>query len=386
MAEMGLYIHVPFCQRKCRYCDFYSRPPGDGELDRFAAAAAREAERRSEAVRLSGQASTVPPVETVYVGGGTPSLLGARRLAGVLDAVRRQFEVSAGAEITVEANPLDVTSRWAEAALEAGFNRLSLGVQSVIEEDLRFLGRLHHAPDGPRSVEIAREAGFREIGIDLMYGLPRQRPDALLERVELAVEACRPTHLSGYQLTYHQGTPLWDELQSGRYRRASQDEEHGLLVALHGQLAELGYPAYEVSNFSLGDEHRSRHNSNYWRHVPYVGLGPGAHSFQPPVRSWNAACLEEYLAALEGGGLPPGESEELSAEQLASEMVMLSLRTTDGLDLAEYRERFGRDFAAINGDAMRSAVERGLLTESGSQLRPTLDGLAVADRLAVDFV
>ena len=385
MSQLGLYVHVPFCRRKCPYCDFYSRPPEQGELDRFTAAVLREIELRMEGVRLSGQADTSPVIQTVYFGGGTPSMLDVERLATILDAVRQRCEVQDGAEVTVEANPLDVTPEWARGVRSAGFGRISIGMQSVDEHDLRFLGRLHHAPDGPRAVEAAREAGFTEIGIDLIYGLPRQTPDMLRERVTRAVDVCRPTHVSCYQLTYVEGTPLWHDVRAGRLTPLSEDKEYELFVALHREMAELGYPAYEVSNFSLNDEHRSRHNSNYWRHVPYVGLGPSAHSFLPPVRSWNVRSVEDYTARIDAGELPTGGSEELTPGQLATETVMLALRTTDGLDLGAYRERFGADFLEPRRAAVQSAIDRCLLTVDATRLRPTLDGLAVADRLAAEL-
>jgi oxygen-independent coproporphyrinogen-3 oxidase len=378
MDEFGVYVHVPFCRRKCRYCDFCSRPPrGGAELDAFVDAVLCE-------VDLSRNGE-LAPAATVYAGGGTPSLLGADRLRRLLGTLRERWDVAVNAEITVEANPLDVTSSWAVAARQAGCNRLSLGVQSIIEEDLRFLGRCHRASDGPRAAETARDAGFDEIGIDLIYGLPKQTPAMLEQRLRLAVEACRPTHVSCYQLTYHEGTPLGRELRAGRYRRFTQEEEHELFVTLHRTLADLGYPAYEVSNFSRNDEHRSRHNSRYWRHVPYIGLGPSAHSFLPPVRSWNADDVDAWLTALGRGELPPGGCEILSDEELATEAVMLALRTTDGLDLAGYRDRFGRDLPDAHRAAVDRAVRRGLLEVQEGRLRPTLDGLAVADRLAVEL-
>ncbi len=385
----GVYVHIPFCRRKCLYCDFYSRPPADaGEIDRFAAALIYELELRAagargRSVRLCAQTNTC--VGTVYFGGGTPSMLGADTLRRILRAIRERLSVAALAEITVEANPLDVTADWSARCLDAGVNRLSIGVQSLDEGDLRFLGRLHHADDGPRAVKTARDAGFREVGIDLIYGLHGQSADALRDSINRAVEVCRPEHISCYQLTYAAGTPLGRDVEAGRIPRLHPDEEYELFVAVHRRLAELGYPAYEVSNFSLGDAHRSRHNSNYWRHVPYVGLGPSAHSFEPPVRSWNLASTEKYCSLVEQGRLPVAGSEALSQEQLAAEMVMLALRTTDGLDLELYRRRFGRDFADANRDALRDAVSCGRITMSECRIRPTLDGLAVADALAAEF-
>ena len=434
-AGAGLYIHVPFCRRKCRYCDFYSRRAERGERDRYVAAVMREMELRSdrsdgsdksdrsdrsdESERSTG--SRRRAVGTVYFGGGTPSILGPERLAKILGALRERFDVAANAEITVEANPLGVTPAWAESCRSAGFNRMSIGVQSLDEDDLQFLGRLHKAADGPKAVETARKAGFAEIGIDLIYGLPGQTPDVLRSRITGAVEACRPEHVSCYQLTYAEKTPLGRDAAAGRVRRLSEDEEYDLFVLVHGTLTELGYPAYEVSNFSLGDAHRSRHNSNYWHGVPYLGLGPSAHSFEPPVRfdgstelaevkltalrctqggmslsnaarracrgvrSWNVPSVSEYCDALEHGGRPVGGSETLSDEQLAAEMVMLALRTTDGLDLSQYQGALGTDFLKQNGAAVQQAVERGLVTVTGMRIRPTLDGLAVADRLSAEF-
>ena len=377
MRTLGVYIHVPFCRRKCPYCDFYSRAPEVGEPDRFVAAVASEAKMRETASQAVG---------TVYVGGGTPSMLGAKQLGEMLAAVREHFDVAADAEITVEANPLDLTPRWAEGALEAGFNRISIGVQSVEDDDLRFLGRPHGAADGPRAVDAARAAGFDEIGIDLIYGLPGQTREMLRNRAEQAVERCRPEHVSCYQLTYAEGTPLCGALYAGEFAKLSDDDEYALFAELHHAMTDLAYPAYEVSNFSLDDAHRSRHNSNYWRHVPYVGFGPSAHSFDGRVRSWNVSSVGDYLAAVESGASAIGGSEDLSDEQLAAETVMLALRTTDGLDLGAYRERFGRDFLEANRVAVGGAVDGGLLTLSKSRLRPTVGGLAVADGLAADFV
>jgi oxygen-independent coproporphyrinogen-3 oxidase len=372
---IGIYVHVPFCLAKCRYCDFYSRPPREGERDAYVEALAREAAMRC----ASG-----PDVQTVYFGGGTPSVLGGDRIAAILDALRERCRLAGDAEVTVEANPGDATEAWARRCLEAGFNRISLGVQSVDAADLAFLGRRHGVEDGPRAARAAREAGFTNIGIDLIYGLPGQQPDAWEQRMVAAAERCRPDHVSCYQLTYAEKTPLGADLAAGRVRRLREDEEHALFLLTHRVMPQLGFPAYEVSNFAQPSR-RSRHNTRYWQGKPYVGLGPAAHSYDPPVRSWNVAEIDAYLEAVAAGRLPVGGSETLSGEQMASETLMLSLRTTDGIDRPAFRARFGYDVAERHPEAVSQARSRGLLVVDDVRIRPTLAGLAVADRLAVEL-
>ena len=375
-SEMGLYVHVPFCRRKCRYCDFYSRPPRPSEPDRFVSAVQREAALRcGDGGRLS----------TVYVGGGTPSLLGPERLARILDAARTRFHLNADAEITVEGNPRDVTGPWAEGCLAAGCNRLSIGVQSMDETDLAFLGRQHHAADGPAAVRAARAAGFKNIGIDLIYGLPGQTPDVLRSRLAGAVEACRPDHVSCYQLTYAPETPLGRDRDARRITPLSAEAEEELFLLAHECMAELGYEGYEVSNFVRDRARRSRHNGNYWRHVDYVGLGPAAHSFESPVRSWNVRSVSDYLTSIEQGRPAVEGQERLSSDQLGMERVMLGLRTTDGVDLRAYRELCGRDLLVEKRSVVDSMVAHGHVRLEGDRLRPTLSGLAVADSLAADL-
>lgn len=375
MTDAGIYIHVPFCRRKCRYCDFASAEPKPGEMQAYAVAVAREMELRP----WDGG------IATVYFGGGTPSLLEAGQIAQIISGVRENYTVSPHAEITIEANPLDVTPEWAEECLNAGANRISIGVQSTSQEHLAFLGRLHASPDGLRAVNAARDAGFREIGIDFIYGLPGQTPAQLRAHITEDVEQLRPEHISCYQLTYSIGTPLWHDVESGAVKRLSNDEEHELFVMLHELLPSLGYPAYEVSNFSLGGAHRSKHNSNYWRHVPYIGLGPAAHSFIPPVRSWNYRSLAEYLPQIGQGILAEQGSETLSPEQLYSEMVMLALRTTDGLDMRLARELYSRDILIERHEQIRALAAKKLIKVDSHFIRPTLHGLVVADMLAQEL-
>ena len=369
----GLYLHVPFCRRKCRYCDFYSRPVREGELDLLVACALVEMDIRSVEVGRLG---------TIYLGGGTPSLLGASHVAQLLDGIGRRFDVERSAEITVEANPLDVTEEWASACIEAGANRLSVGVQSVDEGDLRFLGRAHHAPDGPAAVERARRAGVSNMGIDLIYGLPGQTPGVIRDRIRTAVDSCRPEHVSCYQLTYASDTPLGRDAAAGHVTPLAEDAEYDLFMCVHETMAKLGYPAYEVSNFARDARLRARHNSNYWLHVNYIGLGPSAHSFVSPVRSWNVTSFDEYARRLDSGELATEGVESLTREQLATEAVMLALRTTDGLDLGSHGRRYGNTPLETRGEVVERLVGEGLIALEGGALRPSVRGLAVADSIA----
>ncbi|HRU06691.1 MAG TPA: coproporphyrinogen III oxidase family protein, partial [Candidatus Brocadiia bacterium] len=253
-------------------------------------------------------------------------------------------------------------------------------------EDLRYLGRPHAGADGPRAVSAARRAGFTNVSIDLIYGLPGSTRAGLELRLADALDACAPEHVSCYQLTYAEGTPLGREVAEGRVTPLSEDEELEQFVAVHETLERRGFFAYEVSNFALRKDLRSRHNLAYWRHVDYAGVGPGAHSFRWPDRWWNTRSVEDYCARVEAGKSAAEGREILTLRQLSAEALMLGLRTTDGIELAAHRERFGEDLAASKSEAFGRMVEEGLLVVDGLRARPTLKGLAVADSLARELM
>ncbi len=373
---LGIYIHVPFCRSKCRYCDFCSHPPLPGEMDRYAAAL--QAEIR---LRASDQ-----PARTVYFGGGTPSFLGATRLCGLLTSLEEAFRFQPDCEITVEANPADVTVEWLSACRAAGVNRLSLGVQAMRDEDLRFLGRRHTVTQAITAAQRARDAGFVNLGIDLIAGLPEHTSELTRRILAEAIKQFAPEHVSCYQLTVAPGTPLHESIACGDVRMPDSDTEARIFMATHETLGALGYEGYEVSNFARTRAHRSRHNSAYWTHRDYLGLGPSAHSFLNPVRSWNAASLEEYCASLERGELPLAGQERLTDTQRASEIVLLGLRTRDGFSLEELKRDCGIDLLAEKSAVMQHAELEGLIRHNAGRVQPTLKGLAIADRLAVDLV
>jgi oxygen-independent coproporphyrinogen-3 oxidase len=372
-AAQGLYVHVPFCRSKCRYCDFCSHPPAAGEMDRFVRALETE-------IRLRAGDR---PARTLYVGGGTPSFLGIARLRAILDGLRRAFRLQPDCEITVEANPCDLTGDWLAACRAAGVNRLSVGVQGMRDEDLRFLGRAQTVADAVAAVQRARAAGFDNLGIDLIVGLPGHTAGLTREILTEAVAAFAPEHLSCYQLTCAPGTALHDAVVRGEVRMPDADTEAAIFMATHETCEGLGYEGYEVSNFARTKALRSRHNSAYWTHRDYLGFGPSAHSFLNPVRSWNTASLTEYCGSLERGELPEAGNERLTDAQRAAEIILLGLRTRDGFSLDELRKTCGVDLPAEKGQVLARAESDGLLHRNASRVAPTLKGLAVADQLAV---
>jgi coproporphyrinogen III oxidase-like Fe-S oxidoreductase len=267
---------------------------------------------------------------------------------------------------------------------DLGVRFLSLGIQSFDAEALRFLGRRHGPAEARRSVEIAREAGFDTISIDLIYGLPDQPFEVWRRTLEETV-ALAPDHISCYQLTFHEGTPFGFRLERGTMRELPEEDQAEVFEFTHAFLRDHGYPAYEVSNFARSPEHRSRHNQKYWHHVPYLGLGPSAHSFSGSQRWWNERKLGPYEMRIETGEKPIAGSEDLTREDLALEALMLGLRTVDGIDLIEFQRRYGVDLTKHNEPLLERLAGEGLIAIRGPVLAPTEAGLAVADSLARAF-
>ena len=379
----GLYLHVPFCASICPYCDFAVARGDERARERFTAALVAEI----EAVARPGASTVQGPFDTIYLGGGTPSFLAPEQLASVLGAARARLAIASDAFVMMEANPEDVTPRTVEAWRAMGVGGVSLGVQSFDDSTLRFLGRRHRGDEARRAVEVALAAGFEWVSVDLIYGSPLAAGDPqeiLLADIATAVSLA-PHHVSCYQLTVHDGTPFGVARDRGRLRELVSDAQATLFFVVHEGLAASGYPSYEVSNFARGSAHRSRHNTKYWRHVPYLGLGPSAHSFDGASRWWNIREWREWAGAVERGAVARAGGERLTPEDLALEALLLALRTTDGVDLVSYRERYGVDLAATNGRRIELAVREGLLVTAGTRLAPTMRGMAVADALAASF-
>jgi oxygen-independent coproporphyrinogen-3 oxidase len=387
----GLYLHVPFCSAICPYCDFSVLRAGVPARKRFVDHLVAE-------VPLAAREWTDPtPFDTVYFGGGTPSLLPARDLARVLDACREHLALAPAPWVFLEANPEDVTPAACAEWRGLGVRTLSLGVQSFSDDVLRFLGRRHDGDQARAAVDTARAAGFDTVSVDLIFGLPGQTPEAWRRDLETTVDL-RPGHVSCYQLTIHRRTRFGVSARRGQLSEMPEEEQATLFDITHRVLADGGFSAYEVSNFAHSPDHESRHNRKYWDHTPYLGLGPSAHSLAtadagetPPAhRWWNERRTPGWERRVAAGERPVEGEERLGTKAVATEALLLGLRTTAGIDLDGFAARYGIDLLAANDTLVASLVAEGRLVvrsgpEDGRRLVPTRSGLAVADGLAAAF-
>lgn len=385
----GLYVHVPFCSAICPYCDFAVARGGEADREQFVEALLADIDRCGSGRREGGWTGEAARFEalrfdTVYLGGGTPSALSLEQLEAVCLRLDGVFDIDDGAEWTIEVNPEDASPESLAGWRELGFDRISLGLQALDDRALRFLGRRHDAAEARASVGRAREAGFRSVSIDLIYSLPGFDADWWLRTVDEAA-ALGADHLSCYELTIHDGTPFGRRRDAGRLRETGEDERAANFVVTHRRLGGLGYEGYEVSNFARSEADRSRHNRKYWRHVPYLGLGPSAHSFDGRRRSWNIAPWKRWCDAVDGGRSPVADVEQLTDRDLLLEAVMMGLRQRSGVDCAALEERFGFDPAVGNTPQIEAWERAGWLRITGRRLQPTLEGMARADRLAAEW-
>lgn len=362
--EPGLYVHVPFCRSKCAYCDFFSRAGADELIDPFIEAVLKEADLYVDRFHL---------FDTLYLGGGTPSLLGVDQLARLLTGLRSRFVFTEDAEVTVEANPGDLFRDNLSEFRRLGINRLSLGIQSLNNAELTFLGRRHDVARAIESIRAARRAGLDNLSLDLIYGLPGQSLDRWLTSLNRAVEL-EPEHLSCYQLSLAPDTPLGRRAGRGEISLPEDEAAADFFFAGSELLRRGGYRHYETSNFARTDRLRSRHNQKYWDHTPYLGLGPSAHSFLNGRRWWNVRSIGSYIKSFGGNSSPVQGFEDLSPAQLRLEALALGLRTAAGID---------RRLVSPEAEAkLDSIVRAGLATATDGRIRPTVRGLLLADALA----
>ncbi len=358
MKPLGLYIHIPFCRAKCAYCDFYSLAGDEARMDAYVSVL-------SDALRGAAAEAASYTVDTVYFGGGTPSLLGAGRLSALLDAAAGCFSLAPDAEITLEANPESARDAEALRALRrSGFNRVSLGMQSAVDAELRAIGRIHSARDTAAAVDAARRAGFDNLSLDLIYGLPLQTRGSWRESLDAAVSLA-PEHLSCYGLKLEPGTPL--HARRGSVSLPDGDAQADWYLDAADVLAARGYIQYEISNFSRPGR-ASRHNLKYWTLGEYLGFGPGAHSDFGGRRFAVARDLDAFLARRAAYS----EDAVPSPEERAAERVMLGLRLTRGLPAAELRQA---------ENVLRACASHGLAEQSGESWRLTPRGFLVSNEI-----
>jgi len=368
----GLYIHIPFCLSKCPYCDFYSSTSISAVPD-FLNGLSKE----MEMVR-----NRFDPFDTVYIGGGTPSLLNPEQLERILMRIRENFHLISDAEITIEANPADLNQSFLESIREIGINRINIGVQSFDEKVLGFLGRRHSVKQALSAIEASRKAGFHNIGLDLIYGVPEQNIDLWLDTLRQTI-VFSPEHLSCYQLTLEAKTPLGIRYQAGEFSIPGEELQYEFFMRTSEFLRDAGYIHYEVSNFARGIEHTSRHNQKYWDHSPFLGLGPSAHSFYGNQRWWNHHSLDQYFDAINGGNLPIEGKEILTMEQLQLEALYLGLRTRKGIFLQGFKNQYHYDLFFEKKKILAKLEEEGFISIEDGYLYPTQRGFAIADSLSL---
>ncbi|HHO76276.1 MAG TPA: radical SAM family heme chaperone HemW [Deltaproteobacteria bacterium] len=371
-AVPGLYIHIPFCRVRCAYCDFCSTTDIALITD-YLHALSKEIELYRD---------DFPTFDTVYLGGGTPSLLSLNQIEAIMEKIHNVFSIQHSSEITIEVNPADLDLVDLERLRGLGINRINIGVQSLEERELILLGRRHNSCLALVAIEEALKAGFENIGIDLIYGLPGQRLSRWHNTLAKAI-SLNPSHLSCYELELKPGTPLGRKCLTRELPVHSQEILRDFFMSTSEILEDSGYVHYEISNFAKGMEKASRHNQKYWDHTPYLGLGPSAHSFKANNRWWNHESLAEYIQDLRDNKHPVSASETLGLGELLMEAWFLGLRTKRGIDLDVFQQRYGCDLMKEKGPALIDLAKAGLIIIESGSVRPTRSGMAVCDALAL---
>lgn len=371
MSEFGLYVHIPFCLKRCPYCSFTSVIGQEALRDRYVDAVCREIQR-------AGEARVQNPLTTIFFGGGTPSILEPVQLARILHQAEVSMGWESGAEITIEVNPGTAEQRKFSGFRASGFNRLSIGVQAFGDEALQKLGRVHRAADGERAYEIARRVGFDNVSFDLIFSIPGVSEECWSSTVERAVEL-GPEHISTYALTIEEGTDFFRLLYEGRLQPVDDDVDARIYEWTVERLIRAGYEQYEVSNFAYPG-HRCRHNWGCWSGAPYLGVGLAAHSFLDGRRRWNLTDLSAYIQAAEEGRSTRAGWEDIDTRTALRERVWMGLRTDWGIGIAERERR------CLEGSPrFRDLLGAGFLDLSADRLRLTRSGMALADALGLEI-
>ena len=371
----GIYLHIPFCKTRCIYCDFYSTTRNDLR-QRYVRALCRELVLRRDYLRGA-------TVETVYFGGGTPSQLTEEDFESIFQTLQDVYGLEHAREITLEANPDDLTDEYVRLLRHFPFNRISMGIQTFDDQTLQLLQRRHSAAQAIEAVQRCREAGFKNLNIDLIYGLPGETEEKWKHDLQEAV-SLHPEHISAYHLTYEEGTPLYRLRETHRVNEVNEEDSLRFFTLLVQTLRKAGYVHYEISNFCLPGHH-ARHNTAYWQGIPYLGCGPSAHSFDTDSREWNQASLTAYIDGLEKNERP-FEAEKLDNDTRYNEYVMTGMRTRWGISL----EKIATDFGTKRLDYLRQMahphLQRGKLIEKEGRFCLTEEGIFTSDDIISDLM
>lgn len=372
MKEIGLYIHIPFCVAKCIYCDFLSGPADYDARERYVKALCGEIEN------FAKEEGRVYEVKTVFFGGGTPSVLENELMEQILSTISKNFQVKRDCEFTIECNPGTVNYDKLRLYKDFGVNRLSFGLQSADDDELKRLGRIHSFSDFLESYELALRVGFNNINVDIMSGLMNQTVESYLNTLN-KVLPLKPAHISAYSLIIEEGTPLYSMYSAGNIVLPDEETERQMYYDTLRILSEYGYHRYEISNYAM-EGHECRHNITYWRRGEYKGFGVGAASLLDNIRYANTSDMKEYLA-----GVKP-VSEILTVEDCMAEFAFLGLRMMRGIDTEEFYGIFNRDFYDVYGDVVAEHTSKGLLNKEGSRIKLTEKGIDVSNYVFSDFL
>jgi len=372
--SLSIYIHIPFCRKKCWYCHFYSVPLKE-ELQRsYLAALDREIDYYSNSQLTRGKT-----VETIYLGGGTPSLLSPQELDQILNKCTSAFHISPESEITLEANPESLSPQKLKTYKRSGCNRLSLGVQSFNNHELLSLGRLHTANQAIQSYSLARQVGFTNVNIDLMGGIPHQTRKSLLKSLQM-VAKLSPDHVSFYLLELEKPSPL-----SLTEPLPTEETVEKLYWTAASFLADAGYQHYEISNFARPDK-VARHNLRYWKDMPYLGLGPSAHSYTLNSRFWNVSDVEEYIKSINQHQMAVAGQEEVTPTRRVEEALILGLRCLQGIELTTFYQRYGVNILSRYEQELKSLTENSLVETTDHSLRLTKRGILLSNEVFQQFI
>lgn len=369
--HLGIYVHIPFCVRKCAYCDFASYANCTGDMPRYVDALCHE-------IRTRAQETGRLTADTVFFGGGTPSLLPPELFEKIVRTLRDCYDFAPDTEFTVESNPGTLTKALADTMVKCGVNRLSMGMQCAQEQLLMNLGRIHSLQDVRSAVEIARAAGINNLNLDLMLGLPQQTKADMQETLREAL-ALSPDHISCYALIVEEGTPLCRDIDSGKYTLPGDDLDREMYEMCRETLTQNGFHQYEISNFAR-DGRECRHNVHCWQYQPYLGFGCAAHGFLNGTRRANVPSLDDYLH----GAAP--ETEEISRDDAMFECVMLGLRLTKGIEEARFLQKFGLSLWEKYGEKLQKAVDDGRLRHENGRVYLTQHGMDVMNSVLVELI